>query len=58
MDSILDFLATDFANDFPQFVDHYEGDKPIFNQFGSIVFSFCVVKIVTAFISRIVKPED
>lgn len=58
MDSIVDSLATDFAKDFPQYVDHFEGDKPVFTEFGSIVFNFCVVKLVTAFISKIVKPED
>lgn len=57
MDSIVHSIAIDFAKDFPQYVDHFEGDKPIFTEVGSIVFNYCVVKIVSAFIVKLIRPE-
>lgn len=58
MYSILDIIATDFAKDFPQYVDHFDADKPIFTELGFLLFSYCVVKIVVAFITKLIKPED
>ena len=53
----MDNFVIEFANKFPQYVDHFDNGKPVFNEIGSISLSFALMEIYHSIFSIIAFKE-